>query len=447
MNKKLNLKLTSTQVIALGFFVLILIGAFLLCLPISSRSGEWTSPLVTLFTATSATCVTGLVLYDTYTHWSIVGQLIILVLIQVGGIGFMTIITMLSVIIKRRIGLHERQLLVQSAGTLHLSGIVRLIKQIVVVSLCIEFIGAVLLSTRFCPQMGFWQGLYNAVFHSISAFCNAGFDLMGKYEQFSSLTNYVNDPIVNLTISLLIIIGGIGFIVWDDIIKHKWNFREYELHSKIVLTTTTLLICTGWLLFYFFEYDGLLSELDGKSKVIAALFQSVTTRTAGFNTIDMGKLSESSSFLTIILMFIGGSSGSTAGGIKTTTLSVLLLSAIASSSRVRHVTAFKRRIDDNIVKEAGAFFTIYISAVTISTMLLCSIESFSLKQILFEVVSAIGTVGLSMGITSSLGTISKVVIMILMFIGRVGWLTLVFALAGKHFDPPVKRAPVKILIG
>lgn len=447
MIKKINLKFSYTQTIALGFVVLILVGAFVLCLPISSRSGEWTSPLDTLFTATSATCVTGLVLYDTYTQWSVFGQIVILFLIQLGGIGFMTVLTMFAIFMKRRIGLHERQLLVQSAGMLRLSGVVRLIKRIVVGVICFELAGAVLLATRFCPQMGFWQGIYNAVFHSVSAFCNAGFDLMGKYGQFSSLTSYASDPVVSLTVVLLIITGGIGFIVWDDIAKHKWKFRKYALHSKIVLTSTGLLIGVGWLLFYLFESGGLLSELDGPDKAIAALFQSVTPRTAGFNTIDMAGLSESGSFLTIILMFIGGSSGSTAGGIKTTTLTVLLLSALASSRRIRHVTAFKRRIDDGLIREAGAFFIVYLAVVTVAAMLLCALEPFSVKEALFEVVSAIGTVGLSMGVTPSLGAAAKVIIMLLMFVGRVGWLTLVFALAGKHFDPPIERVPEKILIG
>lgn len=447
MIKKINLKLSYTQTIALGFAVLICVGALILCLPISSRSGEWTSPLDTLFTATSATCVTGLVLYDTYTQWSIVGQLVILFLIQLGGIGFMTVITMFSIFMKRRIGLHERQLLVQSAGTLRLSGVVRLIKRIVTGSICFELLGAALLATRFCPQMGFWRGIYNAIFHSVSAFCNAGFDLMGKYGEFSSLTSYAGDSVVSLTIAMLIVIGGIGFVVWDDIVKHKWKFGEYTLHSKIVLTVTGLLIGAGWILFYLFEARGVLSGLNGTDKVIAALFQSVTPRTAGFNIIDMAGLSESGSFLTIILMFIGGSSGSTAGGIKTTTLAVLFLSAFASSRKIRHVKVYKRRIEDSIVREAGAFFTVYITTVTSATMLLCAIEPFSLKEILFEVVSAIGTVGLTIGITPFLGAASKAVIILLMFIGRVGWLTLAIALAGKHFDPPVERVPEKILIG
>lgn len=447
MTKKINLKLSHTQTIACGFVVLIFIGALILCLPISSRSGEWTSLLDTLFTATSATCVTGLVLYDTYTQWSIVGQLVILFLIQLGGIGFMTVITMFSIFMKRRIGLHERQLLVQSAGTLKLSGIIRLIKRIVIGSLCFELSGAVLLAIRFCPQMGFWEGVYNAIFHSVSAFCNAGFDIMGKYGQYSSLTSYVGDPVISLTISMLIVIGGIGFVVWDDIAKNKWRFREYSLHSKIVLTVTGMLIGVGWLLFYLFEARGVLSEFSVTDKVIAALFQSITPRTAGFNTIDIAGLSESGSFLTIILMFIGGSSGSTAGGIKTTTLAVLFLNVFASSRKMRHVNVYKRRIEDNLIREASAFIIVYLTTVTAATMLICVFEPFSLKQILFEVVSAIGTVGLTVGVTPSLGSVAKVVIILLMFVGRVGWLTLVFALAGKHFDPPIERVPEKILIG
>ncbi len=443
----LNIKFTYTQKIVLGFLAIILIGAFILTLPISSRSGEWTPPLDALFTATSATCVTGLVLYDTYTKWSALGQFIILVLIQTGGIGFMTIITMFSVFMKRKIGLHERQLLVHSAGMMKLSGAVRLIKRIMIGAICFELVGAAILATRFCPKMGFWQGIYNAIFHSVSAFCNAGFDLMGKYGQFSSLTSFRSDPVVNITIILLIVTGGIGFIVWDDILKHKLNFRKYELHSKIVLSVTGLLIFIGWISFYMLESNKSLAGLNDIDRVMAALFHSVTPRTAGFNTIDIAGMSEAGSFLTIILMFIGGSSGSTAGGVKTTTLAILAINAVVSSRKIHSLTTFKRRINDETVKKVCAIVTVYLAAIIFSTLILCGVEPFGLREILFEVVSAIGTVGLSMGITPALGTAAKVVIIFLMFVGRVGLTTLVLALARKHLDPPVERVTEKILIG
>ncbi|MCL2053309.1 MAG: TrkH family potassium uptake protein [Oscillospiraceae bacterium] len=447
MFKRFSFKLTYTQTIAFGFLMIIIVGASVLCLPISSKSGDWTPPLDALFTATSAICVTGLVLFDTYTHWSVFGQIVLILMVQTGGIGFMTLVTMFSIFRKRKIGLHERQLLVHSAGTLKLSGVVRLIKRIVKGALCIELAGTILLALRFCPRMGFKSGLYNAVFHSVSAFCSAGFDLMGRNKQFSSLSEYADDPVVNITVIMLIVTGGIGFVVWDDIARHKLTFRNYELHSKIALTTTGLLIVVGWLLFAVFESGGVLSEMEGHDKAIAALFMSVTPRTGGFSTVHTAELSESGVFLTIILMFIGGSSGSTAGGIKTTTLAVLALTSFAAARKMRHVTAFKRRIDDCIVREAGALVCVYFTVVTAAVLILCALESFSLKQILFEAASAIGTVGLSMGITPFLGNAAKVVIMLLMFIGRVGWLTLVFALAGEHYDPPVERVPEKILIG
>lgn len=359
----------------------------------------------------------------------------------------MTVVTMFSIFLKRKIGLHERQLLVQSAGTFNLGGVVGLIKRIILISLCIEAIGAVFLSFQFCPQMGLLKGIWNSIFHSISAFCNAGFDLMGKFGAFSSLTGYVDNVLVNGTIIMLIILGGIGFVVLDDIINHKLKFKKYSLNSKIVLSVSGILIIIGWILFYIFEANNLLADLSIKGKITAALFQSVTPRTAGFNTIDSSLLTEASAFLTIVLMIIGGSSGSTAGGIKTTTLAILVLSSFNSFRKTKNMVAFKRKLDDRAAKRAAAIFTIYLFAVITGTMAICAIEPVSLKEAFYECASALGTVGLTLGITQTLSISGKIVIIVLMFAGRVGLITLLLALAKKRMDPPVERPNEKILIG
>lgn len=447
MINKLKIKLTYAQTIALGFLTTILIGSILLSLPISSRTREWTPFINALFTSTSATCVTGLVVYDTYTHWSLFGQLVILMLIQVGGIGFMTIITLFSMFLKRNIGLRERRLIMQASGSMGISGIVKLIRRIAIGTLIFEGVGTILLTTRFYPEMGFMKGFYNALFHSISAFCNAGFDIMGKYSAFSSLTKYSSDVVINITIMLLIVIGGIGFLVWNDILICKKNIRKYQLHTKIVLSTTFFLIVVGAVLFYFFERNYSFAGRNPAEMIIASFFQSITPRTAGFNITDTSALSESGNLLTMLLMFIGGSPGSTAGGIKTTTFIVLITGAVASSRHSSHINVFKRRLDENIVKEASAIATIYLTAIIISTMLICFIQPFTMKEVLFEVISAAGTVGLSTGITTSLNNLSKLIIMFLMFGGRVGGLTLALVLAEKRVNVLINRPIEKILIG
>jgi len=427
--------------------VLILVGGFLLCLPIASRAGVWTPPLDALFTSTSAACVTGLVLYDTWTHWSVFGQIVLMVLFQIGGIGFMTIITMFSIFLKRKIGLYERQVLVQSAGLLKLGGVVRLIQNIVLLSLCMECIGAVLLSLHFCPQMGIKSGIYNAVFHSVSAFCNAGFDLIGKYGQFSSLSYFVHDFPVTITLIFLIVTGGIGFVVLDDIRIYKFKFEKYSLHSKITLTVTGILILLGAILFCAFENNGLFKGFTVPEKLLASVFQSVTSRTSGFSAIDTKDLKEASVILAMVFMFIGGGSGSTAGGIKTSTLAILVMSAVNSTRRMNKMLVFKRMLSDKTVKYASSIVTIYLFVVLTAAILLCCVEPLSLREALFESVSALGTAGLSLGITPGLGSAAKTIVIILMFSGRLGWLTLLLAFAKKHVDPSFERPGEKILIG
>ena len=440
-------KATNTQIIAFGFLVIIVVGAGLLSLPISSKDNTWTSYFDSLFTATSATCVTGLVLFDTYTHWSVFGQLVILLMIQIGGLGFMSVITTVSIFMGRRISLHERKLLMQSAGNTKLSGMIQLVRRIFFGTLIFESAGAILLATRFCPEMGFLEGIYNAIFHSISAFCNAGFDLMGKFEPNSSLIHYQSDPVVNLTICGLIVIGGLGFMVWNNIIKAKLDFKHYSLHTKIVLSITAVLLISSTVLFFILEKNKNFAGLSTADKWLHSFFQAVTPRTAGFNTTDLSSLSESSSLLTTVLMLIGGSPGSTAGGIKTTTFVVLFLMAFASSRKNNNVVIFKRRLSDDTLKRASAISSIYLTAVLVSTFIICSIEPYTIRQILFEVSSAIGTVGLSMGLTPSLSVVSQSILIVLMFAGRVGGLSLMLVLA-ENREPVALMRPVEdILIG
>ena len=442
-----KLHLTYTQIIALGYLGIILLGGLLLSLPISSKDGEATPFINSFFTATSATCVTGLVLYDTFIHWTIFGQVVILILIQTGGLGFMTIMTLFSMFLRRKIGLRERRLLMESANTMRIGGIVLLVKKILIGTLIFEGFGTILLTMRFSPEMGFGPGLYYALFHSVSSFCNAGFDIMGKYGAFTSLTRYSGDIIVNLTIMSLIIVGGIGFLVWDDVSKHRLRFHKYQLHSKIVLTTTFALIIGGAVLFYLFEKSGSFADMGITETILASLFQSVTPRTAGFNTIDIAGLSESGSLLTMILMIIGGSPGSTAGGIKTTTLVVLILGAVSSSKHTSDLSIFKRRLEDNALKRASSIAVIYLFATLLSTMTICATQPFSVKETLFEVFSAAGTVGLSTGITPYLNSLSKFIIMFLMYGGRVGGLSMALVLAERRDSVPIQRPTEKIIIG
>ncbi len=444
----LKLKFTYTRTIVLSFALLILIGTILLTLPVSSRSGTPTPILNAAFTATSATCVTGLVAYDTYTHWSLFGQIVIITLIQIGALGFMTVISLFSVLLKKKLSVYERRLLMQSESSMGLSATLSLLRRIITGTFAIEFIGAVLLSFRFCRQFGFKEGIFNAVFHSVSAFCNAGFDIMGKREKFSSFTTYADDPLVCLTIMALIVIGGIGFLVWSDIAEHKFNFKKYSLHSKIVLTTTAILLTGGTVLYMIFEEGHTLNGSQSfGGKVLRAGFMSVSTRTAGMNTIDLTKLSDSSEVVTLILMLIGGSPGSTAGGLKTTTLAVLVLSTVAAARHDTHPSVFKKRLSSDALSNASAIFVIYMTAVLTAVMIIACFQNTETTTIAFEVVSAIGTVGMSQSLTPTLCGLSKLIIMALMFGGRVGGLSLLLFLAEKRKNVPLDRPQEKILIG
>lgn len=444
---KLAKKISTTRLIALSFLIVILTGSVLLCLPVSSQNGEWTNLIDALFTATSATCVTGLVVFDTYTHWSLFGQLVILVMIQIGGIGLMTIIIMVFIFLKRKISLHERLILMQSAGTVRISGMVKLVKRIVTGTLICEGAGALLLAVRFIPQMGFWQGVYYAVFHSVSAFCNAGFDLMGKYEPFSSLTAYETDPLVSIVIMLLIVVGGIGFLVWDEIIRYGYHFKKYSLHAKIVLSTTLFLIVVGTLGIFWLEYDSGLAGLSLGDKLLSSAFMSLTTRTAGFNTMDLSSLGEAGSLFSMVLMFIGGSPGSTAGGIKTSTLAVVFFAMISMSRGQKQVTLFKRTLGTDIVKQASVIIIIYLTGILTATVMICHLEPYSLTDVLFETISAAATVGLSRGLTPSLGAVSHIILAFLMFAGRIGGLSMMLVFGEEKPQAPVQRPTEPIIIG
>ena len=448
MQLKTKFNFTYAQLSALGLFAIILIGAVLLSLPISSRSGEFTPFINALFTSTSATCVTGLVVYDTYSHFSVFGQSVILILIQVGGLGFMIIATMFLLVLHKRIGIRERGLLKESLSSIQIGGVVRLAKHILIGTFFLEGIGAIILSFKFSHEMGIIPGIFNGFFHSISAFCNAGFDLMGRYEEYSSLTRYSGDIIVNLIIMILIVMGGIGFVVWEDIYRNKFKFEKYKLHSKIVLFTTILLILCSAIAFYIMERNNLLASVGTREAVLSSLFQAITPRTAGFNTIDTASLTEGSMLLTMILMAIGGSPGSTAGGIKTTTFVVAILTVISSVKHSEELNIFGRRLEDHILKRAYSIITIYTLGAILATLLISiSQPELMLSNIAFEVLSAIGTVGMSTGITDQLLGTSKLIIIILMFCGRMGSLAVVMAVAANKNNVLVKNPAEKIIIG
>ena len=355
----------------------------------------------------------------------------------------MTIITMFSIFTRKHISLYERRLLMQSAGTIRLSGIITMIKRVVIGTFCVEGMGAVFLSLRFCPKLGFAKGLWYAVFHSVSAFCNAGFDLMGEKEPFSSLTSYVTDPVVNGIIALLIVIGGIGFLTWQDIRRNGLHFQRYRMQSKVILSVTGILIVLPALYFYFLEFNG----LPFAQRFWGSLFQAVTPRTAGFNTLDLTGLSEVGQLVTCLLMLIGGSPGSTAGGMKTTTLAGLVACSVAVFRKRAHGQFYGRRIADETLKNAVAVFLMYLTLFLAGGMVISAAEGLPLLTCLFESASAVGTVGLSLGITPGLGTASRLVLIVLMFFGRVGGLTLIFATLPANKNTLSKLPLEKITVG
>ena len=444
--------LDPAKVMVIGFASVVLLGALLLNLPIATKSGESIGLLDALFTATSAVCVTGLIVVDTATYWSIFGQVVIITLIQIGGLGFMTIATMFALLTKKKINLRERLLIQESLNQKDLSGMVRLTRYVILITFLIEGIGAILLSFTFIPQFGLGRGVWYSIFHAISAFCNAGFDLMGSVSgPFTSLTSYVDNFMIVMTISALIILGGIGFPVMLDVIRTKKASR-LNMHSKVVIFTTAILIGIGSIFIFVVEFNNpkTLGTLSLPGKLLAAFFQSVTTRTAGFNTIDLTLIKESSLFIMMILMFIGASPASTGGGIKTTTLASLVITVRSFISGKGDIEVCERRISGATITKAIGIFFIATALVVFGTLALSlTDEGFTLVECGFEIVSAIATVGLSIGGSPSLTTMGKVVVMIAMFIGRVGSLTIFVALLSKgaRKKPPVRYPEGKIIVG
>jgi Trk-type K+ transport systems, membrane components len=431
-------KLTSSQIIFLGFAGVILLGTFLLMLPISAQNGASTPFTKSIFTATSAVCVTGLVVVDTASYWSDFGKVVILIMIQIGGLGVVSVASFLTMLSGKKISLMQRQTMQDALSAPQVGGIVRLTRFIFITSFAIEVIGAILMFPIFVPSYGA-RGIWMALFHSVSAFCNAGFDLMGnKTGQFSSFTSFAGNGYMNAIICLLIVIGGIGFITWNDVAVKKIRFKEYRMQSKVILLTTAILILIPALFFFINDFAD--APLD--KRIYLSLFQSITPRTAGFNTADLTKMSDAGKSVTMILMLIGGSPGSTAGGMKTTTIAVLFANSIAVFRRRQNANYFGRRVDDSIVKNASTILFMYVSFAMISAIVISLVEKLPMQTCMFETFSAIGTVGLTLGITPGLSLVSQLILIMLMFFGRVGGLTLIYA-AFSHRDMSTLKYPME----
>jgi trk system potassium uptake protein TrkH len=441
-----DLKIRPVQILVIGFALVILIGACILTLPIASSEGVSTPFIDALFTSTTSVCVTGLVTVDTGTHWSYFGKTVIMILIQVGGLGFMTFATLISLIIGKKITLQERLVMAEAMNTFSLQGLVKLAKYILLFTFSVEGIGALLLSIVFIPEFGIGKGIYYSIFHAVSAFCNAGIDLIG---QFRSITPYAENSIIVLTIGALIVFGGLGFTVWYEIFDYRKK-RKLSLHAKLVLTVTAILIVGGAILMFLFEFNNpaTMQPMTVKGKFLSSLFASITPRTAGYNSISTTDMSPAGRFLTIILMFIGGSPGSTAGGIKTTTAGILIMTVISVIRGREDTEVYERRISKDIIYKGLTISVIGLFLVMVVTMILSITEvGASIEYIIYEVTSAFGTVGLTLGLTTKLTTIGKVVIVFTMFCGRVGPLTIALALTRNHSGNTIKYPEDKILVG
>lgn len=445
-NFKRNFKLKGVQILALGFILVILVGALILTLPISTTSGESTNFLDALFTATSAVCVTGLVVVDTGTHWNMFGQTVIMILIEIGGLGFMSFTTLIAIILGKKITLRDRLILQDAMNTFNIQGLVKMVRYVLVFTVSVQFFGALLFSTQFIPEYGLGRGAFYSIFHSISAFCNAGFDIFGN---FSSLTSYNSNGVVILVASALIIIGGLGFTVWSELYSSK-SLKRISLHSKMVILMTTVLVLGGTVLMFLFENKNVntIANMSFMDKLMNSFFASVTPRTAGFNSIPTDGMTTAGQFLTIILMFIGGSPGSTAGGIKTTTIGILIVTIVCVIQGREDSEVFKRRFSKDLVYRAFTLIFIGLSLVIVVTMLLSYTEKgASFIALLYETASALGTAGLTLGLTSELSSIGKVLIMFMMYLGRVGPLTVVLSITRKKINSGIKYPEGKILIG
>ena len=435
--------LSSSQIILFGFLGVILTGTFLLMLPISATNSQSTSFIDALFTATSATCVTGLIVFDTATHWTLFGQFVIISLIQIGGMGVVTIAIAITYASGRKIGLFQRSTMQEAISAPSMGSIVHMTTFIIKGIFYIELLGAVLMLPVFCEDFGILKGIWYSIFHSISAFCNAGFDLMGINSPFSSLTNYSANPIINIVIMLLIIIGGISFLTWDDVIRNKWNFSKYRMQSKAILIVTSLLIIVPAIFFYFYEF----STAPTVERILLSFFQSVTPRTAGFNTANFMEMSEAGITILIILMMIGGSPGSTAGGMKTTTIAVLFATAFSAFKKKNNANMLGRSIPSDSIKNASTIFFMYLTLFLLGSVVISCIEDLPILSCMFETASAIATVGLTLGITPDLSPLSHIILILLMYLGRVGGLTLFFAAFGARNQNISKLPQENINVG
>ena len=443
IKRKVLNQFSSARIILFGFIIMIFVGASILSLPISSRSREFTPFIDALFTATSASCVTGLIVYDTATHWSLFGKIIIIAMIQCGGLGVVTMITVFTQVAGKKIGLRDRATLQSALSAPQIGGIVKLTSFIFKGTIIIEMIGALLMFPSFMKDFGVTKGIYYSIFHSISAFCNAGFDLMGDVSKFSSLTKYQSDVMINISIMLLILIGGLGFLIWKDMINYKFDMKRYSTQTKMVLVMSVVLVIFPSVLFFFTEF----SSLEIKTRILSSVFQAVTPRTAGFNTIDYTKFSDNGIAMTIILMLIGGGSGSTAGGIKMSTVFILVATMCSVLKQDKEVAVFKKRIEPDIIKNAVAVFVLDIVLFVAGSMIISGIEGFSLKETMFECASAVATVGLTLGITPHLGTISKILLICMMYIGRVGGITLIFAAVNPKNNGNARYPKEQVAVG
>lgn len=441
-------RLTSkpAPIILLGFVVVILVGAVLLMLPISSQSGEWTSFLDALFMSTSTTCVTGLVIEDTATYWSFFGQLVILILMEIGGLGVITFTVGISMLLGKKVGFMQRWILQESLSAPQAGGILRETRFIIKVSVILQLVGAGLLAVRFVPMFGWAEGLWSALFTSVSAFTGAALDLMGTVEPYSSLTAFSSDAYVIIVVCILIISGGIGFLTWIDIRNHGLRFREYTLQTKLVIVTTAILLGGAFLFFFFYEFSlPQWEDLTLGEQVLVALFQSVAPRTAGFNVVDLGLMSDAGRAVTIFLMFVGTSPGSTGGGIKVTTLAVLAVTSQSVFRGRKHAECFGRRIPTKVQRNAIAVLTVYLGLLLLSTLLLNCVEGVAIGDALFEATSALSTAGMSLGTTRTLSSFGLVILMALMFFGRAGGLTMMYALV-EHEEPRGAKYPQESVI-
>ena len=434
---------SSAQIIILGFAGIIFLGSLLLMLPFATKDGQGAAFADALFTSTSAVCVTGLIVKDTATYWSLFGQMIILLLIQIGGMGVITVAVAISMASGKKISLRQRSIMQDSVSALHVGGIVKFTGFILKMTFLFEAIGALAMAPVFIGEFGPGKGIWYAVFHSISAFCNAGFDLMGIRTPYSSLTDFAAHPLINIVIMALIIIGGIGFLTWEDIGKNKWHVKRYRMQSKVILFTTFLLILLPAVYFYFFEF----SEAAMGERILGSLFQAVTPRTAGFNTMDLTLISEAGIGMMIILMIIGGSPGSTAGGMKTTTFAVLISTAISVFRRRSHTHFFGRRVAEETVREAATILTMYLVLFLAGGFVISRVENLPLLTSLFETGSAIGTVGLTLGITPNLSLISRLILIGLMYFGRVGGLTIIFAALSGNGEKAARFPKETLTVG